>query len=492
MLPISSAAPAEDLKRTAIRGGATYLATRLLVQVFQWASTLIVARLLLPSDFGVMAAAMVLISVADLLSDAGLSRSLVHKPLIGKSDVAQVFTFSVVFAASLYLLLWIGAPVLAARFGHADSSEFMRAIGVLILMTPFQSVSMALLERNMRFDKVSILHAAAAFMQACTVLLLAFDGYGYWALGIAALASKAVMIVVAYTETRWPIKLEIPGKEGFEHLRYGISISLAAVVWLINWNADTAVIAALLGSTALGYYTIAFQLISIPVQKLTATINQVAFPTYCKLRDEPARAQDWIIRLMALLFTVSAPTLIGLALVADDVFPWVLGEAWRPAVLPYQLLSLVGTVMVVASCLPPWFNALGRPEINLKYNLVSSLVLPPAFAIGGYLGGLPGVCLAWLLAFPLLFTSLVSLTKSVSGISISRIAIALMPAAIAAVAMSAAVIGAGHSLTVEGDVLRLGLQVVFGAIVYIGTVAVLGRETLIPSLRAVLTNLAKR
>lgn len=189
---------------------------------------------------------------------------------------------------------------------------------------------------------------------------------------------------------------------------------------------------------------------------------------------------------------MSAPALIGLALVADDAFPFALGETWRPAVLPYQLLSLVGTMMVVASCLPPWFNALGRPEINLKYNLVSSLVLPPAFAIGGYVGGLPGVCLAWLLAFPLLFTSLVTLTKSVTGISISRIAIAITPAAIAVVAMSAAVIGARHIFTVESDLLRLGLQVAVGAITYIGTVAILGWDTLIPSLRAVLTNLARR
>src|SRR5262249_3525686 len=155
---------------------------------------------------------------------------------------------------------------------------------------------------------------------------------------------------------------------------------------------------ALLGPIFLGYYSLAFQLISLPVQKLTATANQVMFPVYCRLQGDRVRLRDWFLRLTALQACVGLPVLAGMALVAPDGLPLVLGDQWGQAVLPLQLLCPVGFVMMVGSAMGPFLNALGRPDLNVRYTAACTIVLPVTFlgagwwgiALGGGEGGLVG------------------------------------------------------------------------------------------------------
>src|SRR5262249_38681599 len=158
-------------------------------------------------------------------------------------------------------------------------------------------------------------------------------------------------------------------------------VSLGSLLWFVYSSSDAAIVGKLAGPIALGYYSLAFQLISLPVQKLTGNVNQVVYPVFCRLQNDPARVRDWYLRLTVLLMFFSMPTLIGMALVAPDAFAVVLGERWVPAVLPFQLLSGAGLLMVLSHSLPPVFNALGRPDINMKYTLVCTLLFPACFII---------------------------------------------------------------------------------------------------------------
>src|SRR5262249_909109 len=164
---------------------------------------------------------------------------------------------------------------------------------------------------------------------------LALAGAGYWALGAGVLAGRAMDAAGTLVATRWKPALAWPGRAALGLLRYGIHVTLASLFWFVYQNADYAVPAAWLGPVALGYYALAFQLIPLPVQKLTAHVNHVMFTVFCKIQNDPGRVRDWFLRLTALTSFLATPALCGLALVAEDALPLVLGERWRPAVLPF-------------------------------------------------------------------------------------------------------------------------------------------------------------
>jgi O-antigen/teichoic acid export membrane protein len=196
------------------------------------------------------------------------------------------------------------------------------------------------------------------------------------------------------------------------------------------------------------------------------------------------------------------PALAGMALVAPDAFALVLGERWLPAVLPFQLLSLVGVLMVYSHALPPLFNALGRPDVNLRYTAACTLLFPLAFVAGGKLGGTVGVCLAWLVLYPVLVGLLVALTRRITGVGLLALARAQAPVAGAVVFMAACVLAVQWALgddRLPDDFplrtwawLRLAASILVGAVAYAGVLLALARRTILADLFGLVRQLRGR
>jgi O-antigen/teichoic acid export membrane protein len=250
-------------------------------------------------------------------------------------------------------------------------------------------------------------------------------------------------------------------------------------LWFIYSNSDFAIVGAVLGVGALGYYALAFQLISLPVQKLTGNVNQAVYPVFCRLQQDRPRLRDWFLRLSVLLGLAGMPVLVGMALVAPDAFALVLGERWLEAVVPFQMLAVVGVVMLYSHALPPLFNALGRPDVNLRYTAVCTLLFPLAFLVGGKLGGLVGVCLAWLILYPVLVALLVTLTRGITGVGLPALVRAQLPVLAAVVFMSGCVLAVQWALGDAGGWLRLGASIAVGAAAYGGVLLAVGRRTVL-------------
>jgi O-antigen/teichoic acid export membrane protein len=173
-----------------------------------------------------------------------------------------------------------------------------------------------------------------------------------------------------------------------------------------------------------------------------------------------------------------------MALVADDGFRLVLGEKWLPAVLPFQLLSLVGVVMIYSHSLPPLFNALGRPDVNLKYTALCTLLFPAGFVGVGWHYGLEGICMVWLVLYPLTVAGLVYLTRNITGVGPLALLRAQLPLAGAVLFMTAAVLATQAALAQADSVaLRLGASITVGAVAYGGILLALARRTVLADLR---------
>ncbi|MBY0232183.1 MAG: lipopolysaccharide biosynthesis protein, partial [Gemmataceae bacterium] len=368
-----SAAAMNDLARNAVRGGAVLMAARLAVQVFTWAVTFVVARRLAVSDYGVMAWALLVVHFADQLAEAGVGRALVQKKELGPTDRDQAFTLSLGLGALLYTALFLASAPLAASLQVPELVPLLRVMGLLLLIVPFRTVALATLDREGRFSRQALIVVLKSLAQSALVLSLASAGAGYWALAAGALLGNAAEAAATLHASRWVPSLAWPGKEARALVAFGLWASGGAMLWYVYSNADFAVVGSMLGKEALGAYSFAFMLMSIPVERLTASVNQIAYPVFCRLQHEPERLRSWHRRLTTLLGAIAVPVLAGMALVADDAFPLVLGEKWNPAILPFQLLSLVGILNVLVYTLSPLLNALGRPDLNFRYTFACAL-----------------------------------------------------------------------------------------------------------------------
>ncbi len=374
------------LKTRAVRGGAILVAARLVAQVFQWSVTLFVARWLSPEDYGMMTSGMIFLGLADLFAEAGLGRALVQKKDLTTEDRDQAFTLTLLLSSALYGLLFVFADH-AADFLHSpDFAFFLRVLALALFLTPWRSTAGAMLERNLRLGKSSSVQLFAAFVQAVIVFSLAYSGFGYWALAAGALIGRLFEAGLLCYTAGWHFRFAMPSREARDLLRYGMQVSLSALFWYSYSNSDFAAVGALLTAESLGFYALAFQLISLPVQKISASANQIMFAVYCRMQDDPVRRRDWFLRLTVLQNFVAMPALAGMALVASDGIPVLLGAKWADAVLPLQLLCPVGMMMMIATPLPPMFNAIGRPDINAKYSGVCAVFFPVGFFGAGWLG----------------------------------------------------------------------------------------------------------
>ena len=480
------------LRRRVIRGGSFLIVTRIGTQVLSWAGTLFVARLLRPYDYGVMTTGMIFIALADVLAEAGVSRALVQKERLEPRDLAEGFTLSLILSVALCALLIAVAPSAGAFLDDPDLPALLRLLALSLILTPFRAIPMALLERNLELRRQSAAYALSLLFPLCLVLGLAVRGYGFWALAGGTLATRALEAVMLPYLAGWRPQIVKPGRHARELLKFGVHVSLGALLWFAYSNADYAVVSKVIGPAALGYYALAFQLISLPVQKLTGNVNQAVYPLYCRLQHDRDRLRDWYLRVTALLSLLGMPVLAGMAIVADDAFALLLGEKWLPAVVPFQVLAFVGMLMTVSYSLSPLINALGRPDINLRYTIISTIILPSGFVILGLTHGLVGICWAWLILYPLIDVWIVHSTRHLTGCSVKDLAVAQLPVVMGVIAMAVTTLMAKKLLAdVSPAVLRLGATIAVGAATYTGFMLLVARRTVVADLRMLLRELRR-
>lgn len=475
------------LRRSAIRGGGVLIGCRWAAQLLSWAVTLGVARLLGPQDYGVMTGALMLLGLGDLLAEAGIGRALVQKESVTDADHAQGFTVSLLLALACYGLVLAGTLPTARFLRIPELRLVLPVMGTVILMMPFRTISLGILDRRLELVRQGQVSLLVTALQSITVLALAVVGAGYWALVVGAVVSRVVETVCLGVLAGWRPRLAVPGRAAWLLLRFGVPLSSGGLLWYAYSNSDFAVVGRLAGPVALGYYSLAYQLMSVPGQKVTSNINQIAFPVFCRLRTDPERLRDWYLRLTALLCFILLPVMGGAALLARDGIETLFGAKWLPAALPFQLLSVVGVFTLFSASLIPLLNALGRPGVALRYTAACSLVFPISFTVAGTSHGMIGVCVAWAVVFPVMVGLLIHFTRELTGAGLLSVLRAQVPVLRAGVVMAAAVVVALR--TVPGGSVpagaRLAATVGVGAAAYAGCLWLTAQETVLADVRTI-------
>lgn len=452
-------APPDRLRRSAATGVAWQGLSFLGGKVVVLAATAVLARLLTPEDFGLVAFALVLISIADVVGDFGVAQALIYLPETRRRTDAALAT-ALVFSGALVTLAVLGAPLLADFFGREEVTDLLRVLSLALLLGATASVPEALLRKRLQFRRTVGANLAKAVVTGAVSIGLALQGAGPWALVWGQLAGLLVLNVVLWSlvDHRPDLRLwRLSWSEASPLVRYGLSVASAMLLSKLVFDVDYIVVGRALGADALGYYTLAFRLPELGILSVFFVVSAVAFPVYRQAAGDRARLQRGYLSAVRLQSAYGAAAGAGLAVLAPAVVLVVFGPQWRPSIVPLTALAVYAALRSLGAGANDVYKALGRPGLAVWMSLLRLALLVPALIVSTR-WGIEGVAWAQAAVAGLFVVLMQGLAARVLGVSPLALLRAMGPALVLAVGV---VVGAGAvRLLVEGPpwlTLLLGL-----------------------------------
>lgn len=471
-------------KKTDVISGLRWTAGgKLAAQLVTWCISIVVIRLLAPSDYGLLAMASVFIAFFLLVSEVGLGPALIQRSEISDEVLRQGFGVVLIVNFTLLIALNLLAPEIADFF---DDERLVGILRVLSLQFPIIALTVlpdVRLQRSLDFKSRSVVDFIGATLSAIVTLGMALTGFGVWSLVMGSLLAAAFKAVaVNYLTPLW-LRPTFCLRGMRSLLSFGGNVTATRVIWFLYTQADTVIVGRLLGKEALGFYSVAMHLASLPVQRVSGILNQVVFPVFSRMQHDRDAIVAQVSRALKLLCLFSFPILWGISSVANDLVLLVLGKEWESAVLPLQVLAVIMPLRMLANFLPSAADALGRPQVALNNVIVASLIMPAAFYIGsGW--GLIGVSVAWLTAFPIVMLINIRRTALAVGLELSLVARAIAPSFFSASVMYCAVWMTGQLFGTDFEHLVCLIAKIFvGVAVYTGMTLLTNRNMVRETLR---------
>ena len=466
-------AGSKELDRSLVRGIAWTGGVKTAVQTLSWLSTLIVARLLSPTDYGISGMAMVYVGFVQLVNEFGLSSAVVQRRDMTEDQIAKLGGLSVLLGASLCTLSIMAAPLVAVFFHQPAVRAVVIVLSTTFLTSAFQVLPRSLLTRELKFRPLATMEAAEAVSSTGVTLTLALLGMGYWSLVVGAVTGRVVSTVVALVMYRHRIAWPFPLGQIADSVRFGSHLAVAGVAWYIFRSADMTVVGKRLGDVALGAYTLGWTLASLPVDRISSLVARATPAIFARVQDDPLALRRYVVTLTEALAFLTVPVATGLALVADDFVVVVLGQGWRPAIAPLRLLALAAVFRSTVPILSQVLVATGQSRRNMQGTVGIALILPALFVVASR-WGLSGIALVWLAAFPVA-SFFLYLRHALAAASLTPLEYlkALWPAISGAAVMCIAVLLVHQTLAGLAPAPRLAVEIVTGALAYCAIIVLL-------------------
>jgi O-antigen/teichoic acid export membrane protein len=462
---IETSTAGRELDGSLVHGLAWTAGVKWAAQGLSWFSTLLVARLLSPDDYGLVGMATVYLGMVTLLTEFGVGTTIVTLRELDEIHIAQLNGFAVLLGLAGFALSCIAAVPLGRFFHSSRLPLVVMAMSATFIIASFQSVPAALLQRDLRFKLLSLVDGTKVLVVSAVMVILAWLGFHYWTLVIGSLLSTltATLLILSRRTHRlsWPHFSEIR-----HATRFSWHILVSRISWYAYSNSDFVVCGRVLGQQVLGAYSIAWNLANIPVEKTTGVLNSVTPALFSAVQKDNASIRRYLLNLTEVIALVTLPLSVGLGLVARDFVLVVLGPRWEPAIAPLQLLALYVSVRSITPLIPIVLNSVGESRFNMWNNLVAAVVLPAAFYMGSRSGS-RGIAAAWLVAYPLVAFPLYFRAFQKIELPWTTYLGCLRAAIIGTLAMVLAVVSLPRLISDSTHAQRLAVQVLAGGAAYI-------------------------
>lgn len=467
--------PSDNLKASVLsslfwkfleRGGVA--GVQLIVQI-------ILARLLLPADYGIIALIVVFISISQVFVQSGLGTALIQKKSVTDADYSSVFFLSLGIALVFYCILFLGAPFIAAFYNQPLINPVLRVLGLTLFFGSVNTIQNAVIARNFLFKRLFVSSLGAVLLSGVVGVSMAYSGYGVWALVGQQMTSIMALCLIMWFTVKWRPKLLFSIIRVKELFSFGWKLLASGLIDVTVTNLSSLIIGRLYPASMLGYYTKGQEFPNLLMSNVNSSINAVMLPAYAKNQDRRPLIKQIMRRALVTSSFLVFPIMAGLAAVAEPLVKLLLTEKWLMCVPFLQIFCAVYAFWPIHTANLQAINALGRSDIFLRLEIIKKFfglsVLAVTVPIGIYAMALgmvaTGTVATLVNAYP---------NKLLLDYSFMEQWRDLMPALILSLIMS----GAAYSVLF----LRLSswetllLQIGIGVVVYFGLAWMLGLEAL--------------
>lgn len=376
---------------------------------------LILARLLQPKDFGLVALANVLIAFIQIFLSQGFSQALIQRQKLDPEHLNTAFWSQFALGFLLTITGFIGAGLIANLFQQPQLIPLIRCLSVLFFFDAFSQVQIALLRRKFAFKTLATRALLGIFVSGVVGIVMAIAGFGVWSLVAQQLVYEGVGIIVLWGVSDWRPRLRVSLLHFQQLFDYGVHILGFQLVDFFNQRTDSLLIGYFLGAETLGYYAIAQRILQVMTQLLVGTANQVALPIFSRLQTDLNRFREAFYQGTQLTSLIAFPTFLGMIMLTPELVILLFGKQWLPAIPIMQILALAGLLRSVSFFNASVFMAMDKPAWRFRIGLLNAILNVIACLVAVH-WGLIAVAVAYVLsdylAFPISLWAVSQLIKT--------------------------------------------------------------------------------
>ena len=385
----------DDLRKKALIGSFWMMVERFGYLTIQFISNLVLARLLMPDDFGTIGIMMVFITLSNIFIDSGFSASLIQKKEITEQDKSTVFFTNLLLAGVVYCVLFFTAPWISEYFYNESLCLLLRVLGIILLIDAFCAIQNTILMREMNFKLLTQIKILSIIIAASIAIYFAYNGFGIWSLILQYIIYSTIRTITTWVVAKWRPMVAF-SKDSFRTLfGFGSKLLLSSFVAELYLNFQQILIGRFYKPADLGYYSQARQFQQIPTGTISQVINSVAFPAYAKLQNDRVALRILFRQNVRLVAYVNTPVMVLLAVIAHPLIILLYSSKWIDSISYFQFLCIgFGIFLAVHQCSISVLKAVGRSDYVLKLEIYKKILGVIFIIVGLKIWGIWGILYA--------------------------------------------------------------------------------------------------
>jgi len=474
-----------SLKAQAISGVKWNGISMVVITALQFVRVAILARLLSPTDFGLMGMIWVVIGFAQAFADMGISNAIIYRQDAAKQQLSSLYWLNILAGIAVFLIVCASTPLIVTFYHEPRLTNLIYLTALVFLITPIGQQFQMLMQKELQFKHLARIEIVNTFADSMVAIILAFAGLGVFCLvwGLLAGTLIQVLLLCHWGWKHWRPHWHFSRRDLSGYISFGLYQMGERTVNYFNSSLDYLLIGSMFGAKALGYYTLAHNLIMKPSYRINPIITKVAFPVFSKVQTDINRLKRGYLKVLQLTACVNFPMMFGLAVVAPIAVPVIFGEQWLPSVILIQILTIVGLLRSTGNPVGSLLLARGRADLGFKWNVALIITQALGLYIGAKLGGTLGVATAFavLMGIYTIFNYLI-LIRILLGSCLYEYVFSMWPSLWMSTVMTGVVLCTGILVQHLPQQMLLITQILIGVAIYLGLI-IYSQKMLISEIR---------
>ena len=375
-----------SLKQKTVSGLIWSFVDTLASQGISFIISIILARLLSPSEFGLIGMITIFIAISQSFINSGFSNALIRKKDATNTDYSTVFYFNLVVGTLFYLILFLSAPAISRFFNEPQLISIVRVISIGLIISSLTIIQRTILTKRVDFKLQARISVIASSVSGIVAVVMAYKGFGVWALVSQTLINQALVSIFLWLWNRWRPILIFSKKSFNELFGFGSKLLVSGLIDTAYKNIYYLIIGKFFSPQELGYYTRAEGFKNLPSQNLNSIISRVTYPILSDIQDDIPRLKSSYKKLISSVMFITFTLMIGMAAVAEPMIHTLIGEKWEPSIIYLQMLSIVGMFYPLHALNLNMLQVQGRSDLFLRLEIIKKLIAIPVILIGIFIG----------------------------------------------------------------------------------------------------------